>query len=245
VTERLKEARESRALSHRHLAEVTKVSTRVIAALEDGRIDLVPGGIYRRSLVRLFATEVGLPADEILQAFVTEYPDDLPPPGAPHVITESGRSAGVLRRALTMIGAVVPLFIGIAYFGRPVMPAPIQHVLPPAPRDSGAWRPEIVPAGGFSEPPPPAARPVSMLITVSSRCQLRVVADGSLVAGRPFEAGESFRVAFSDAVELSGDNAGVVQYSINGRAGRMLGAAGEMLDVRIGRDDYPLLLSVR
>jgi hypothetical protein len=84
-----------------------------------------------------------------------------------------------------------------------------------------------------------------MLITVSGRCVLRVVADGGLVVGRTFEPGESVRVAFSDAVELAGDNAGVLQFSLNGRAGRMLGAAGEMLSVRIGRDDYPFFLSAR
>jgi transcriptional regulator with XRE-family HTH domain len=246
VTERLKEARESRGFSHRQIAEVAKVSTRVIAGLEDERLDVVPDGIYRRSLVRLFAAEVGLPPEETLRAFLAEHPDDLPFPGDAALV-ESGarRWSGAWRRALAMIGAVVPLLVGVAYFGRPV-PAPrVGPAVPLAPRNAGTWQPEIVPAGGFTEAPPPAARPVAMLVTVSSRCDLRVVADGSLVVGRPFDAGESFRVAFSDAVEIEGDDAGAVQYSINGRVGRMLGGTGEMFSVRIGRDDYPLLLSER
>jgi hypothetical protein len=231
-------------MSHRQIADAAKVSTRVIAALESARLDVVPGGIYRRALVRLLAAEVGLPPEETLLAFLDEHPDDLPRPGAGPLLEAGGRGwSGAWRRALAMIGAVVPLLIGVAYFGRPVVPTPSQPRLPPAARDAGVWRPEIVPAGGFSEPPPPAARPVAMLLTISARCQLRVFADGSLVVGRWFEPGESFRVAFSDAVELSGDNAGAVQYSLNGRAGSLLGAAGEMLAIRIGREDYPLLLS--
>jgi hypothetical protein len=46
-------------------------------------------------------------------------------------------------------------------------------------------------------------------------------------------------------VELYGDNAGVVQFSINGRAGRLLGGPGEVLSARLGRDDYPLFLAAR
>jgi transcriptional regulator with XRE-family HTH domain len=246
VTERLQQARESRGVSHRQIADAAKVSTRIIAALESARLDVVPGGIYRRALVRLFASEVGLPPEETLRAFLAEHPDDLPLPGAgPIAETGNRRWFGAWRRALAMLGAVVPLLIGVAYFGRAVVPAPRQPLLPTASRDAGAWRPEIVPAGGFSEAPPPAARPVAMLITISARCELRVTADGSLVVGRWFEPGESFRGAFSDAVEMAGDKAGAVQYSLNGRAGQLLGTAGEMLSVRIGREDYPLLLSGR
>jgi len=248
VTERLRQARESRGLSHRQLAEVTKVSARVVAALEDARLEIVPGGVYRRSLVRLFAAEVGLPPEETLRAFLAEHPDELPAPGAavqPEAATVT--ATGGWRRVFAMLGAVLPLLVGVAYFARP---APETHGREAASHaasraDTDSWRPEIVPAGGFSEAPPPAAHPVVMMITVSDRSVLRVVADGGLVVGRSFEPGETFRVAFSDAVELTGDNAGAVQFSINGRAGRVLGAEGDMLSVRIGREDYPFFLTGR
>jgi transcriptional regulator with XRE-family HTH domain len=247
VTERLKKAREARDLSLRQLAEVTKVSSRVIAALEDARLDVVPEGIYRRSLVRLLASEVGLDPEATLREFLEEFPDELPAPGSAAVPPEAARqSPSVWRRAFTMIGAVVPLLVGVAYVARPTAPTPVREVPPRSgAKEPGSWRPEIVPAGGFSEAPPPSARPISLLVTVSAPCALRIVADGALLVDRPFELGESTRVAFSDAVELSGDNAGVVQYSLNGRAGRMLGGAGEMLSVRIGREDYPIFLADR
>jgi small ligand-binding sensory domain FIST len=68
------------------------------------------------------------------------------------------------------------------------------------------------------------------------------VADGREVVGRIVEAGELLQVSLSHEVALSGDNAGAVQFSINGRAGRMLGVPGEPLAVRMGRDDYDAYL---
>ena len=103
----------------------------------------------------------------------------------------------------------------------------------------------MVSAGGFTDAPAQDVLPVTMLITVSSRCDLRLVVDGELFAARTLEAGESMQVAFGDELELTGSNAGAVQYSINGRAGRLLGAPGEPLSARIGRDDYQFFLSGR
>jgi transcriptional regulator with XRE-family HTH domain len=232
VTQRLREARESRGLSHRQIADVTKVSARVVAALEDGRLDIVPEGIYRRSLVRLFASEVGLNPEQTLREFLDEHPDDLMPPASATPVDQTWRRGPARwRRVMAMIGAVIPLLVGIAYFGGPDA----------AFGRTPSW-PERVPAGGSDIA---AAHPLSALITVTDRCRLQVVADGGLLVGRTFEAGEWLRVAFSDAVELSGDNAGGVQFSINGRAGRLLGGPGEALSARLGRHDYPFFLAGR
>lgn len=237
VTERLREARTSRGLSHRQIADITKVSSRVVAALEDGRLDVVPEGIYRRSLVRLMAAEVGLDPERTLRDFLAEHPDDLCAADSAASDQAPRRGPSRWRRVLPMIGTVIPLAVGVAYFA--VLDQPVRGETPaPEPLTAGDWRPDIVPAAGFAEPPPPQAHPLRALITISERCRLQVVADGGLLVGRIFEAGESLRVAFSDSVELSGDNAGGVQFSINGVAGRLLGNPGEALSARLGRDDH-------
>jgi hypothetical protein len=183
---------------------------------------------------------VGLDPEQTLQSFLADHPDDLPMPGQARIV-ESRRAAParLLQHAMAVIGAIVPLAAGVVYF-KTAMPSTPSAAPPPAAVEGAAegWRPEIVPAGGFVEAPPPGARPVVMMITLSSRCQLRVVADGREVIGRIVEAGELLQVQLSHEVVLSGDNAGAVQFSINGRAGRMLGAPGEPLSVRMGRDDY-------
>lgn len=244
----LKEAREARSLSLRQIADATKLSTQVIRDLEEGRIDGLPSGIYRRAIVRAVAREVGLDPEQTLSAFLDDAPEGWVVPSAHGAAAETTPIKGrqFWRRLLAAAGAIIPLLVGVAYFGK--MPERRAPEAPPAlsaARAANTWRPEIVPAGGFTEPPPPAVRPITMLITVSARCDLRVIADGGLVVGRTFEAGESLQVAFGNAVELSGTNAGVVQFSINGRAGRLLGAAGEPLSARIGRDDYPFFLVSR
>jgi hypothetical protein len=102
--------------------------------------------------------------------------------------------------------------------------------------------PEVVPAGGFLDPPEPTIRPVVVLITVSSRCDLQIVADGRQVLARSMDAGEWLEVGLSEAIELLGDDAGAVQLAINGLAGRALGQSGEPLAVRLRRDDYERFL---
>ena len=246
VSERLKEARETRSLSYRQIADATKLSVHVIRALEEERVSALPPGIYRRALVRAVAEEVGLDPEATLKAYLLESPDDLPAPGQVAQVVEPVARGGSWRRLLAMFGAVVPLVAGVAYFSS----TSTTERAEPRSDDTRARlsrdsRPEVMVAGGFAEAPALDALPVTMSITVSSRCDLRLVADGELVASRTLEAGDSMQVAFGRELELTGSNAGAVQYSINGRAGRMLGAAGEPLSARIGRDDYQFFLSGR
>lgn len=237
---RLRLARDASGLSHRQIADATKLSVRVVDALERSQIRSLPTGIYRRSAVRAIAAEVGLDPERTLHEFLAEHPDDLPAPGRASVVPAPPpeRWRG-LHRAMTIVGTLVPLAAGLFYFSSSTPPpSGASSVRAPLVRAAHESRPEIVPAGGFTEAPAPGVRPVVMLITLSSRCELRVVADGHEVIGRIVEAGELLQVELSREVTLSGDNAGAVQFSINGQAGRSLGAAGEPLSVRFSRDDY-------
>lgn len=234
---RLRLAREAKGLSCRQLAEATKLSVRTIEALEGDRVSQLPPGIYRRAIVRAVAGEVGLNPDQLLRDFTAAHPDDMPLPVSATVIL-SPEPSRPLQNALAWAGALLPLLAGVAYFGWPAVRASeVPAMVEPVP-----LRAEVLPAGGFAPAAAPLPRPVVVTLTMSSRCQLRVVADGRDVLARMVEQGETLRLELGDELWLLGDNASAVQFSVNGQAGRQLGAPGDVLSVRIGRDDYEDLL---
>ncbi len=113
-----------------------------------------------------------------------------------------------------------------------MMRSMIADTREPAPaaqqRGIGSLHNEIVPVGGFrDETFAPAARPVPVVVTltISSRCQLRIVADGHEILARTMEPGETLPIELGSELLLLGDNASAVQFSINGQAGRLLGEA--------------------
>ena len=237
---RLRLAREQKGLSHRQVAEATKLSVRAIELLEKDSLSGLPEGIYRRSIVKAVAKEVGLNPDQLLAEFTALHPDDLPTP--PSVVLAEPKKTTSFNKMLTLVSAALPMFAGILYFGLPMTRAMVTD----SPRQTAqerrieAARAEIVPVGGFKETPVAAPRPVPVVVTltISSRCQLRVVADGNEIVGRTMEQGETLPIELGDELLLLGDNASAVQFSINGQAGRLLGEPGDVLSARIGRDDY-------
>ena len=77
----LRAKREAAGRSLREVADVTKLGVRTLDALERNQVDRLPPGIFRRSVVRAYAREIGLDPEATLLAFLERHPDDLPPPG--------------------------------------------------------------------------------------------------------------------------------------------------------------------
>ena len=240
---RLRDAREAKGLSHRQLAEATKLSVRVIELLESDRIKDLPEGIYRRSIVRAVSREVGLNPEQLLAEFIAAHPDHLAAPAAAAVVDAKPTSS--FQKALAVVSAILPIAAGVLYFALPWQEPHRTAVLPPSSteleqRRIEPIRAEVMPIGGFSAVSLPASRPVPVVVTltISSRCQLRVIADGTEIVGRVMQPGETMPIELGEELLLLGDNASAVQFSINGQAGRLLGEPGDVLSARIGRDDY-------
>ena len=238
---RLRSAREQKGLSQRQVADATKLSVRAIELLEKGSLDALPDGIYRRSIVKAVAREVGLNPDQLLAEFTSVQPAALQPP--PSVVMAEPKAATSFNKVLTLLSAALPMIAGILYFGLPMTRAIVSESPRPSVQERrlATARAEVIPVGGFNESPiAAAARPVPVVVTltISSRCQLRVVADGNEIVGRTMEQGETLPIELGEELLLLGDNASAVQFSINGQAGRLLGEPGDVLSARIGRDDY-------
>jgi cytoskeletal protein RodZ len=237
---RLRLARESRGLSYRQIADATKLSARVVEALETNRISTLPAGIYRRAIVRAVAVEVGLDPEQLLDEYVAAFPNELPQPPPSHIVPAVTPAMRMWPRSLAMLAAFIPILGALGYFiwpERAAVPAPLQ---PLPSRPLVARSSEVVPAGGFGDSEP---RPLTVTLTISTRCHLRVLSDGRELIERTVSGGERVKIELGDEIILSGDNAAAVQFSINGRAGRQLGQPGEALSVRIGRDDYETFLA--
>ena len=71
--ENLRRERELRGVSLREIADGTKISVRFLEALEEDRLDVLPGGLFPRAFVRQYAVFLGLDPDRAVADFVAAH----------------------------------------------------------------------------------------------------------------------------------------------------------------------------
>jgi len=67
--EKLRKQREQRGIALEAISNTTKISTRMLRALEEEQFDQLPGGVFNKGFVRAYARQIGLDEEETL----TEY----------------------------------------------------------------------------------------------------------------------------------------------------------------------------
>jgi cytoskeleton protein RodZ len=67
--EKLKAEREARGVRLEDIAKQTRVSVRLLSAIESERFDLLPGGVFNVSFIRQYCRHVGLDEDTIVAEF--------------------------------------------------------------------------------------------------------------------------------------------------------------------------------
>ena len=68
--ERLRREREMRGITLDQISAVTKISTRLLRALEDEQFDLLPGGIFNKGYVRGYAKYVGIDEEQAVADYL-------------------------------------------------------------------------------------------------------------------------------------------------------------------------------
>src|ERR1700730_6588005 len=86
---KLRDARESRGISLRQIANATKIGMSALEALERNDISRLPGGIFSRAFVRSYPAEVGLDPEATIQDFIAQFPQDSVTAGHPTSTTQS------------------------------------------------------------------------------------------------------------------------------------------------------------
>ena len=98
--ENLKREREMRGVSLEEMSETTKISVRLLSALEQDRFAELPGGVFTRSFIRAYAQYLGLDDEHVLSEYkrVAKPPtdNDLSRLTPPRLLAEKGPRTRVL-----------------------------------------------------------------------------------------------------------------------------------------------------
>jgi cytoskeleton protein RodZ len=118
---RFRSARESRGLTIAEIAQETRISSRFLRAIEAEAFEELPGGVFSRGFIRTYASEVGLDADAMAEAYAALSPDALlddSPQASPR--SEAGRERFLLLIAIGGLAVLAFLF----WIGSRTGPAP-------------------------------------------------------------------------------------------------------------------------
>lgn len=238
---RLREAREARGWSIAEVAAVTKISSRALAAIEREAFDALPQGIFRRAYVRAFAAAVGLDGDGLARAYVEQFePPPIALPVPPRWSERAGWEPVPLIGALALAGVLVTAAVVLssrhdgsgaaaleAIEPEPVAVTPAHAIDTPVPRGDATALTGRAPAR------------VRLRLETTRQSWISAISDGSRVVHRLVGAGEVLVLDAETTIELRVGDAGAVSYSIDGRAPRVLGAAGQPLTVHFTAEGQP------
>jgi len=265
---KLRDARERRGISLRHIANATKISMSALEALERNDIARLPGGIFSRAFVRSYALEVGLDPEVAIQEFIAQFPHDSVTAGHPtteHVddneIHESNRR--MASTFVRLIAASLPIAGVVIYFGagnRRSMDAPSEPaavVAEAAPAPPVATAPPSAPLPGGPPPaapapvveaapplPPPAgAGRLEVTLLATGACWVSAMVDGERVITREFQSGERQTLEVRRELVLTAGDAAALKVTLNGVDARPLGNPGRAVTVRLTPANFSTYLA--
>jgi cytoskeleton protein RodZ len=238
--ENLRRERELRGVSLREIADATKISVRFLKALEEDRVDLLPGGLFPKAFVRQYARHLGLDAERYVAEFLY-VAGDRPPAPMPALLPEQRP----LPRGLIFFGVVVAAGVVLSLKLGGGADRPSSRTTPAA--ESGAPAPEPTePAEGLSAPLATAvSTPDGLVLTLKAQqdCWVEARADGQTVLNRVLTGGETATLEAHGQIVLSVGNAGGLAFRVNDRPGVPLGKSGEVKrNIVITRDNIPSLV---
>ncbi len=114
----LRQLREARGVALRDIAESTKISVSALEALERNDVSRLPGGIFRRGIIRAYAATIGADPERLVRDFDARFGDGAAAPRPANAVSidddqrrTAGRAAIVIALLLLLVALLVWLFV--------------------------------------------------------------------------------------------------------------------------------------
>jgi hypothetical protein len=252
----LRTGRERLGLTLADIADRTKISPRVLRAIEDGDTAALPPPIFVRGFLRSYAREVGLDPDDTVRSYVEQAGAQAPARPTvmrdaaltddEFVIGSSGNIAllGERPSPAGALGALALAAIALAIVGYLGLNGGATEAIPPGPGEATA----VATTGAAPEPTAAAATTgrsssvITLAIHPTGLCWVEVRVNGEMRVYRLMQPGDRETVHASGDVLLRVGDPTAFAYTINGRPGRPLGITSQPVSIRISPDTLPSLL---
>jgi transcriptional regulator with XRE-family HTH domain len=256
IGERLRAERVRRKRSIDDISRETRISPKMLEAIEREDFERLPGLLFTRNFVKQYALALGLDAEPLLAELprvdVANSPMPQAPSRMPLELWDSSWN-GAVSSVLWLILALVASVTAYVHFNRPletragakaaIPAAQAGHTAagpaPSVPVQAGRPVSTKAPVRTVAETPPPAAdlsdnrHKVKVFITAHADTWIQVSADGKTVFTGTLKPNESREISGDEMVRLLAGNAGGITISLNGRTLDPLGTSGQVKEVRL------------
>ncbi len=247
--EQLRRTRETAGATLDEIIAETKISRRVLEALEEGKFGFLPERVFSRNFVMQYARVVGADPDRLAESFERAWERYLLASGShPSLVVEELPPATTVRWGFwipIILGAVVVLAVAAMIVAGWTSP---PEELPPDPRRSTASRPS--PTAELAGQPSPRAGTdatptavvaghtveVAFEVEEGRECWVYYRDRDGWTDQRLLAGGERLELSLAGPVTLTVGNAEAVTVVTGGRRYEDLGGPGEVVHARVDRD---------
>lgn len=235
----LRQCRNAQDISIEEVAARTKIQTRLLKAIEEGKLEQLPEPVYIKGFIKQFAEALGLNGTEFASSFPTGS-------GLPLLRRHSWKHIpGAQLRPIHLYGLYVLLVIGavnglsflvrrsaipVAYrndYPQQSQQRPAANTLPGMnfPQKSGGNKVKEVSQRDQN------GKSVQVGVTLKAQSWIRVVVDGRLEFEGVLPEGTQRTWAADQKLSVRAGNAGGVMVEFNNKNAQQMGAPGEVQEV--------------
>lgn len=245
---RLREARQAQETTLEEISGKTMIPTRLLSAIEEGRVDSLPEAIYTRGFIRRFGDSVGLNGTKLADVYTGNLSQD-------HLETETKikkrkKLMGGLRGGLRPVHLYILYIVlimsagaGLSYLTNPAAITSTRET----PASSGAIDPQPEQAPTPDKPnaqqgasPKPVAAPtapkpdtVRVDLTIKEASWMEIVVDGEVSYEGILSPGTNKTVVAKKELVITAGNAGGVMLAVNQRPAKLMGEPGAIKELKL------------
>ena len=222
----LKNEREMRGISLKEIADTTKIDLRFLRAIEEDRMDMLPGKFFTKGILRAFAEYLGMEEHDILNRFYLE--EQLREQLQEEKSAAPNNQPAVPRKIKSILAffGIVVVLISILFalyliLHKNEAPMPEEKIFPTTIPQNHEIVPEAIEPMILAK-----QQKLNLAITFQKLTWIQIFTDGIIALDGNQEPGFVFQTRAEKELLIHCGNLGGFTYSLNNRKGKKLGKIG-------------------